>query len=87
MGLDRETPLWYYILKEAEQRCAGRNLGEVGSRIIAEVFVGLLERDSASLIQRKSTLSHTLAGKAPGEFRMADLLQFAGFVNPLDGPV
>src|SRR5206468_9305234 len=41
----QETPLWYYILKEAEIMCNGRKLGPVGGRIVAEVFVGLLFGD------------------------------------------
>jgi hypothetical protein len=31
-GVDRSTPLWYYILKEAEVRENGLRLGPVGSR-------------------------------------------------------
>ncbi len=38
LGFDKETPLWYYILKEAEVQHQGLRLGEVGSRIVAEVF-------------------------------------------------
>jgi hypothetical protein len=35
MGL--EDLLWFYILKEAEARGAGNQLGPVGGRIVAEV--------------------------------------------------
>ena len=44
-GLHEQTPLWYYILKEAEQRGGGERLGPVGATIVAEVFVGLVHGD------------------------------------------
>lgn len=46
----RETPLWYYILKEAELLCGGTRLGPVGGRIVAEVFAGLLFADPLSYV-------------------------------------
>lgn len=47
-GFINRTPLWYYILKEAEVRADGNCLGEVGSRIISETFIGLIEKDPSS---------------------------------------
>jgi len=47
-GFIKKTPLWYYILKESEVRAHGNCLGEVGSRIVAETFVGLIEKDPSS---------------------------------------
>jgi len=47
--LDR-TPLWFYVLAEAEVRVGGRTLGEVGSRILAGTVVGLLRRDPTSYL-------------------------------------
>src|SRR5271170_3366003 len=35
-----KTPLWYYILKEAELLENGERLGPLGSRLVAEVIVG-----------------------------------------------
>lgn len=47
----RETPLWLYILKEAEiEGEGGRHLGPVGGRIVAEVFVGLAKHDPNSFL-------------------------------------
>lgn len=46
---EQETPLWYYILHEAEVQGYGQRLGDVGGRIVAEVFIGLLQADSTSL--------------------------------------
>jgi hypothetical protein len=43
LGFQSATPLWYYILKEALVQHDGERLGQVGSRLIAEVFFGLLK--------------------------------------------
>ena len=85
LGLERSTPLWYYVLKEAHLRANGVTLGPVGGRIVGEVFVGLLQFDDESyLVQNplwKPTLP-TIMGQVSGEFRMIDFLAFAG-VDPL----
>ena len=71
------TPLWYYVLKEAEVMTQGAHLGPVGSRLVAEVFVGLLECDPDSYLNAKPDFAPSL-GTTPGQFRMIDLLTFAG---------
>jgi hypothetical protein len=43
-----ETPLWYYILREADVRTGGHRLGPVGGRIVGDVLVGLLDSDPLS---------------------------------------
>jgi hypothetical protein len=48
-GWTGETPLWYYILREAAVTTSGDRLGPVGGRIVAEVIVTLLDRDPASV--------------------------------------
>ncbi len=55
VGLAGETPLWYYILLEAQldQDCVGATLGRVGSRIVAEVIEGSLQLDPTSFLRRK----------------------------------
>jgi hypothetical protein len=50
-GFDTATPLWYYILKEAEVVENGERLGPVGGRIVAEVLIGLLEGDRMSFVR------------------------------------
>jgi hypothetical protein len=47
-GWKGETPLWYYILREADACTGGHSLGPVGGRIVAEVLVGLVDADAAS---------------------------------------
>jgi hypothetical protein len=48
-GWRGETPLWYYILREADVKSSGNGLGPVGGRIVGEVLVGLLDRDPTSV--------------------------------------
>jgi hypothetical protein len=48
--LKEQTPLFYYVLKEAEVVHRGEQLGPVGSRIVAEVFETILRSDSSSYL-------------------------------------
>lgn len=73
----RSTPLWYYVLAEAEAFGHGTRLGPMGGRLVAEVIVGLLESDSDSFLNAEAAFVPSL-GATPGEFRMIDLLNFAG---------
>ena len=43
-----ETPLWFYVLKEAAARHDGERLGPVGGRIIGEVLTTLIDWDLGS---------------------------------------
>jgi hypothetical protein len=83
-GLHLETPLWYYILKEAEQRGDSKRLGPVGSRILSEVFVGMLELDNFSFLASNPQWRPTLPSAKAGEFEMTDLLNFAGDLAPIN---
>jgi Animal haem peroxidase len=78
-----DTPLWYYILKEAEVMEGGRHLGPVGGRIVGEVFIGLLQTDPNAYLNAQPDWEPTLPTKAasPEGFRMVDFLTFAG-VDP-----
>ena len=44
------TPLWYYILAEAEIVAGGLHLGPIGGRIVAETLIGLLRADPTSYL-------------------------------------
>jgi hypothetical protein len=79
-GFERSTPLWYYVLKEAEVVADGLHLGPVGGRIVAEVFTGLLQADPSSYVAMRPRWQPTLPSKN-GSFRMTDFLTFAG-VDP-----
>jgi hypothetical protein len=73
-GLHVESPLWYYILKEAQLRGHGLRLGPLGSRLVAEVLVGLIQSDRTSFLHRQPEWQPTLGAKS-GEFGMADLVR------------
>jgi hypothetical protein len=84
-GLDVKTPLWLYILKEAELREGGVRLGEVGGTIVAETFIGLLKNDPNSFLNKgaqggvpwKPVLPRRNNTLQAGDFEMQDLLAFA----------
>ncbi len=82
------TPLFYYILKEAQLREDGLYLGPVGARIVAEVFIGLLQLDPDSYLSVQPNWVPTLPTHdgTPESFRMIDFLTFAG-VDPTSRPV
>jgi hypothetical protein len=80
VGFERSTPLWYYVLKEAEVVADGLHLGPVGGRIVAEVFIGLLQTDPGSYLATQPRWQPTLPS-TNGTFRMTDFLTFAG-VDP-----
>ncbi|WP_133804739.1 peroxidase family protein [Kribbella caucasensis] len=82
LGLERSTPLWYYVLKEAEVEADGLRMGPVGGRIVAEVLIGLLQNDPTSYVAVAPDWRPSLPSTAgTGEFRMVDLLTVAG-VDP-----
>ena len=79
----QSTPLFYYILKEAELREDGLRLGPVGARIVAEVFIGLLQLDPDSYLNVQPDWVPTLPTHdgTPQSFHMIDFLTFAA-VDP-----
>ena len=79
-GFDRSTPLWYYVLKEAELLTDGLHLGPVGGRIVAEVLIGLLQTDPNGYLASNTDWKPTV-GTAGSRFRFTDFLTYAG-VDP-----
>ncbi|QPC81301.1 peroxidase [Phototrophicus methaneseepsis] len=77
-----DTPLWYYVLKEAHVQQGGQKLGQVGSRIVVETFHGLVEVSRHSILQEQGW-APSLPSVDPDRFTMADLLAFVDEVNPL----
>jgi ribosomal protein L14 len=71
----KETPLWFYLLAEAEIEEGGRRLGEVGSRIVAETFVALLKLSRPSILTEDFQPNPSL-GAEGGEFGMPQMLKF-----------
>ncbi len=73
-GWAGETPLWFYILKEAEVLHDGDRLGPVGGRIVGEVMVGIIDGDPESFRSVDPGWSPTLPGRRDGAFGLADIL-------------
>ena len=72
-ALLRDTPLWFYILREAELH-RGRLHG-VGARIVAETFHRAMEGSEWSIV--RDTSFRPSLGPDSSTFRMVDLLLFA----------
>jgi hypothetical protein len=67
------TPLWFYILREAELNDG--KLDGVGARIVAETFHRAIAGSKASIIRHKNFVPHF--AKDDTTFNMPDLLFFA----------
>jgi Animal haem peroxidase len=84
LGLDRSTPLWFYILREAFVRENGLRLGDVGSTIVGEVFIQVLKSDRNSYLAANPRWRPTVpdrSGALTGNFAMTDLLTYAEVVK------
>jgi hypothetical protein len=83
-GWGGEAPLWFYILKEAElPPYNAERLGPVGGRIMAEVLVGLLQRDPNSYLYLDPAWKPAPPiAPAIGQFTFVDLLKYAGAAGP-----
>ena len=79
-GWAGEAPLWFYILKEAGlPPHNAERLGPVGGRIVAEVLVGLLQRDPNSYLYLDAAWKPAPPlAPAAGQFAFVDLLRYAG---------
>jgi Animal haem peroxidase len=73
----RPCPLWFYVLKEAEEFNDGEQLGEVGATIVVETFLGVLDKDPLSYMSVEPCWKPTLPSEQEGHFTMADLIRFA----------
>jgi hypothetical protein len=88
-ALVANTPLWFYVLREAELN--NGKLRGVGARIVAETFHRAMEGATISILRDPSFVP-SLGPHAPAKFDMPDLLFFAfegkaDLLNPLgDGP-
>jgi len=81
-----DTPLWFYVLREAELN-QGRLTG-VGARIVAETFHRAMEGSTFSIVRDPAWRPQL--GPDTNTFRMVDLLLFgangkAAVLNPLGG--
>jgi hypothetical protein len=73
-GWREETPLWFYILREADVRGGGDRLGPVGGRIVGDVLVGILDADPESFRSVDPGWRPTLPAADGNRYSFADLL-------------
>src|SRR5918992_549199 len=76
--LSERTPLWFYVLREAEVTADGEQLGPVGGRIVAEVIIGLIKGDRQSYLRQEPDWTPTYG--ADESFMTVDLLNAADVV-------
>ncbi len=81
LHLEQRTPLWFYVLREADVMADGNHLGPVGGRIVAEVIVGLIYGDPSSYVRQDPDWEPTYGQH--GAFAAVDLLKTAGVVATL----
>jgi hypothetical protein len=79
--LNERTPLWVYVLREAQVTASGEQLGPVGGRIVAEVIIGLIRGDRNSYLRQDRDWTPTYG--PDGSFSMVDLLKAADVVAVL----
>jgi hypothetical protein len=81
-GFVDATPLWFYVLREAEVKGQGQHLGEVGSRIVCTTLIGQIQADPYSYLNRPGGAWTTAEGvKLPGGGEVNSIktfLEFAG---------
>ena len=82
-GWNDEAPLWFYILKESERApSSGKRLGPVGGRIVAEVMLGILDKDENSYVNHSAPWKPVKPiASAAGKFGMHDLIRFGDTIQ------
>jgi hypothetical protein len=73
-GWKDETPLWIYVLREADVLHDGNRLGPVGGRIVGQVLVGIIDADPESFRSVDRSWRPTLPTFDPDRFGIADVL-------------
>ena len=81
LHLEARTPLWFYVLREAQVAENGELLGPVGGRIVAEVIIGLINGDGQSYLRQEPDWTPTYG--ANDSFTMVDLFKAADVVTTL----
>jgi hypothetical protein len=85
-GAAFRTPLWYYILREAQSTgtATTSKLGPLGSRLVGEVILGAIHWGDISVLKAtkegtwKSKVLEKLHGTSSTEVKFLDLAHYAG---------
>jgi hypothetical protein len=75
----KDTPLWYYILKESELRENGCRLGPTGSKIVSDVILSALLQDPNSYLSTQPDWKPILPTRKKDQegFDISDLIRFS----------
>jgi len=84
-GLASQTPLWFYILKEAEIQESGQHLGQLGSWLVGQTLIWLIAHSPISVIQEEWTPSDSLIPDLQSLSSVMDLMVYAR-VAPAPSP-
>ena len=76
-GWTADTPLWYYVLREADVQQQGDRLGQVGGTIVGEVLVGIIDADPESYRALDREWHPTLPTASPSQrgYGIGDLVR------------
>jgi hypothetical protein len=87
-GMHEKTPLWYYLLREAEvlgirRFRGGECLGPLGSRIVAEVLLGVMNADPKHYLNVNSDWKppNVVFGGSTEPRRLDSLRKFVAFAK------
>jgi hypothetical protein len=81
-GFATGTPLWYYVLAEAQRQQDGRILGQVGSAIVGGTIDAVLSRDEASIERANSSWHAPVELTGPdNQMTISDIFVFAGLTT------
>lgn len=79
-GFDQQTPLWLYILAEAELEQVGERLGRLGGRVVMEVLHAVLEASDLSILGSQDWRP-VLPSHRSDRFDLPDLVAFSGMAG------
>jgi Animal haem peroxidase len=83
-GFFEKTPLWYYVLREAEVRAGGKTLGELGSRIVCQTIISQVRHDPTSYLRQEQPWTPDKGVKLQDGSTVtsiSDFLRFAGVMS------
>jgi hypothetical protein len=77
------TPLWCYLLKEAEVRANGNSLGELGSRIVCKTLLGQLRHDPDNYLNHHDGWDPSKGVRLPNNNLIVSIKDFLRFATVL----
>lgn len=81
-GYIDQTPLWFYILREAAMQQSGNSLGQLGSWIVGQTIIGLIKRSSLSVFHSNWSPTESIIPGVRSINGIMDFLIYAGVALP-----